>query len=520
MSERERFDDQVAAVDPGHQEIAGSEEHATGPSQALQRRIAQRAALRRSEQPEFQTTLDTLRAQDNVAGWLAAIPDGKHEQVRTQLLADRALRSWLLGSGTLLPDGAAYHSLLKLLHDGTGFSLACLRSAIDLLFGPGRIREQPLVDNAGTVQVGSGTVLPLERVFEPVSPGVEELQAALRQYQHVPRANIMSANIVFAKTYMLRVTTRHGVKYLGPQNTLVNKKHHFPVVTSSYIQGANMIVMKIASDGANLKADSNIASVNRTQAEDGSGQRPMSTFENHATHEVGHAVAARPVHKAPFDGATPNQWTARTWRWAGGSPEGYAASLGWTSDLDAKTFNLGNQDHVSGATIHRSLVALIDDKPFDTTALGDEQEFLEAAVSDPVLGRVSLIQRLDALGHSKADAYQMRFPLSPDVSRVHYPGQVADEAGSWQSVDAAAFRNKPSEYAGKSKFEYFAELYTAYFNGQTIPSAALPAMEALKTATPSELGAPQSGPAATPVADAAEDSQSVELNLNPEQQLA
>jgi hypothetical protein len=231
----------------------------------------------------------------------------------------------------------------------------------------------------------------------------------------------------------------------------------------------------------------------------------MTMFQNHATHEVGHAVGARTLQRDSYN-VSGDDWTMQYGGWAqNGSPDGYAEMCGWNAGWDAASYAVvdlvtSTSHTLSGRDIKGFLVGLVQfGRGFGhplAAMFGGVDAALKALTDNPVLKTSLLVwnvQSLSTLGNMPDMSYTISWGIDPGAAKVHF---FCTRWGNvWVTYDADCWRNKVSHYGVSSHKEMFAELYTAKFTGAGLPHAHNshdPAafFRALEQANPGELGLP------------------------------
>ena len=242
----------------------------------------------------------------------------------------------------------------------------------------------------------------------------------------------------------------------------------------------------------------------------------MTMFQNHATHEVGHAVGARQLHHGTYNIAG-DDWTRTYGNWAqNGTANGYATMCGWTAAMDTTNYSLRDATAtrsvtLPGAQIKAFLTGIIaGGKASQTghtlaTTFGSVDAALNLLSVHAALGGSLLVQNVVQLNTSVSNipdsSYIIPAGIAPGATKVHFFCTRWDN--KWVTYDAVCWRNKVSHYGVSSYKEMFAEMYVAKFSGAALSppnNGMTPAdfFNALQQADPTELGLPAYGGKGTP----------------------
>jgi hypothetical protein len=243
-------------------------------------------------------------------------------------------------------------------------------------------------------------------------------------------------------------------------------------------------------------------SVNRRNLgqSDASATPDMNRFQNHATHEVGHAVGARPLNTAPLNGQTPDAWTKSTYGWSdGGTEEGYARTLQFTASMDTTSYTL--RDGAVSVTVNGSVIRtllsgyakgnapsppeLID--AADTTKFASVDDVLAAIGNHATLKSNLMYRTVQYNGGSKGECFM--FPYGVASGAIHFYCTRWPDGEKWVKYNNNGYTEKPSHYAVSSYGEFFAEAYTTYYTGGRVSARLQPIFAALDTASASDFGA-------------------------------
>ncbi|MBW2255227.1 MAG: hypothetical protein JRI25_11585 [Deltaproteobacteria bacterium] len=423
--------------------------------------------------------------------------------------------------------------------NGEGYSLEQKFAGFAVLYGDGKLGragsdfDQPVkawTSNTGT----AGHIHFLHHV---VDPNDDAMTIMLEQYSAMPRNLIALCSQVMMTDY-------HQIKFVssGNPDQWLDASDNFVAAqasakqfakTTSFFTPQNVILYR--STDQHGTPDSRIANdlgtgtgagpwaVNRFGA--GQADAPaagnMSLFENHATHEMGHAVGARPFNKAPASGKSSNEYTKTTYGWddGGGTKEGYARTLGFTSTMDTTNYTLTEpiaptSVPTTGAVIRDFLAevaagntpapaALVDG---GTNKFIDAVEVMAAIGSHNTLKNSLIYKTVQANGGNKGNCHFFNQGLGAGASDVHFFS--TNYGDKWVKYKAECWNQRPSHYAVSAHYEFFAEAYAVYFTGGRAPAKLQTLLTALETAETTDFGnmtpgsatgaTTSSGPAGTP----------------------
>lgn len=473
------------------------------------------------------TLRETILAVRDDAGWIRSFRHHGNASLLLDMAADPALApglragiisetafGWLVGAlATPLADEAHARTLLDLYADGTGIPPA------------DKITTWRALYNARLAAPGEDLVFEWstllwshEKRYVAVQPSGAAMDLFFHQYGQLPRAHVDTASVVIMSSH-----TTHRVEPLIGDAYFVNDSDKeipapgdVPLPTSYYIGSRSAVAMR-SLDGSGKPdtgpvkhpgagwADQSPWAVNTPGTSPLSPAVPqaMSYFQNHATHEIGHAVGNRRFTGGGHD-TTPDAWAEGYAAWQpDGSAEDYARMLGFTEAMDDTTYTLSHDGgvttyEVDGDDLREFLTDMAEGEDVSGHDLVDEfgslANVFTALAAEPSLSGNRLVRTLKALqGSLPGRAYAFPQGIPAGQARVTFYSTRWDDR--WVSYDRAAYDGKPSHYAVSSPKEMFAELYTAYYSGGALPPAIGGSdpqafFDALDAADPAELGLP------------------------------
>lgn len=332
-------------------------------------------------------------------------------------------------------------------------------------------------------------------------------------YRQMPRAHIDTAkSVVFSQFYTVKKITGTTETFIGADNKPTAAPGLTPVTTSLYT-GSNDVVMR-AVDGAGnsdtrINADNFVGlpgqapgAVNRSRR--GLAAPDLTFFQNHATHEIGHAVGNRTLKVGKYN-IKGNDFAKQYAQWKdGGSAVDYARMLGFSGGLDMKIVKLTptggsgipSPKFYMGMQVREFLTGIVENGLASqsshrlATELGGPDAALNALQQDSAVSGTTLWKTVHQIkGDFPSGGWQ--FPHGIDNAPV--VTMRADKR--WQQYHGDAWRHRVSHYSMYSVGENFAEMYTArYTHGQIPPKIGNndPAdfFLHLTRAEPTELGLP------------------------------
>lgn len=443
----------------------------------------------------------TMRAVPPVSGWVTAFRTYNQPGLLLEFAADRALAAAMRPGLITPPDGYAWlvgavphpitieaHAtgLINLVRDGSGIAHEHLRQTFQALYTVPLARAGQNYTNEWSWFGGSAT-----ETYLAVDPDQAAMGLFFEQYGRIPRTHMNLA----VRITMVAFYTRFKSPWIGDDTWMDKDDNSVPAASrflpmpTSYYMNDNHILMRGAAGAA---TDTTAAPVTGrsgtafgtarsvdTQADlDRPGRTAaMNLFQNHATHEVGHAVGNRALRRDGLD-ISGDEWTRQYADWqTGGNATDYKRMLGWTDTLDRTRFTL---------TYGGSTLTLDGDDIADF--LTDIAGRGTGAVSGHRLTRTfgSVDNAMLAIGTAASAAatelyrtVSARYASMPadtyHLSGIGAATRVTYFCTRWGNryvnFKAEAWTNKVSHYSVSSYREMFAELYTAYYNGQPLPPA-------------------------------------------------
>ncbi len=455
------------------------------------------------------------------------------------------LRGALLGGGWTwllqalphpIPTQAQVDVLFKLYKDGTGVTLAEKYALWAALYKtPLRRRgEDVTMPWTNTSPPETGVVR-----WIAVDPSDTAMNLFFRQYGQMPRMHIDTASaVIMCNVYTVsktREVENHGVKTKTTafyQDTPTSKDNiipapgEIPMGTSSYGFN-NTIFMNATNSAGDVRTDINAddfvgkagaapGAVNRSKA--GLAKPDMSFFQNHATHEVGHAVAERVLKRGKYE-IKGNDFVKMYGQWKdGGSGLEYARMLGFTAGLDSKSFEIQTPASASGPPrrhtytgeeIRNFLTGIVEGGLAKQKAskiaveLGSPDVAFKKILEIADIGATVLAKTIDFnLANFPGAGWQFPHGINGETATV-----TMNTDGRWQQYHASIYNHRVSSYSTYSSGENFAEMYTSRYTNGTVPPAIgsnsmADFFNELTNADPAELGLAPAAPAAAPGAKA------------------
>lgn len=444
---------------------------------------------------------------------VAALP-AVQEPLRIAMLAQGGW-AWLLKNiPHPVPTQAQVDVVFKLYRDGSGIALADKYAIWAALYRTPLKRKgedvlMPWTNPDG--EVG-------EKRWIAVDPSDLTMNKFFQQYAQMPRTHVDTANaVIMCHVYTVKktrdVTAAGGAKtrethFYSDDDKVMAAPGEIAMGTSYYgynntlymkaTDGAGNPDMTINADDFKGKAGQAPGAVNRSKA--GLAEPDMAFFQNHATHEVGHAVGERTLKRGKYN-IKGNDFTRQYGQWKdGGSGLEYARMLGFGADLDWKMFEIfvsvsGPPQSYSGFEIRSFLTAIVEGGLASVKAsrlainLGSPEDALKRILSIADIGSTVLAKTIDSNKGGFPDVgWQFPHGINGETKLVT---MFADK--KWQQYHADVFNHRVSSYSTYSVGENFAEMYTArYTNGQIPP--AIGGMDIgdffneLTNADPAELG--------------------------------
>ena len=426
--------------------------------------------------------------------------------------------------------------VLALYGDGAGIPVATKRETFAALY-TATLRDA----SAGDYRTGSGSeadlgqdgrdalgiVVPAgtvisedwERWWNTVAPDGDAMDLLFQQFTTIPRTHVNLSDGVFFNSKNWYSVVLHvpavgadaaydvNAYWLSANNSYTSSAADGVIETdTSYYLGNNWIAMRALNtagavdgvddigdttyvDAAGDYQDTPYAVADRhTDPTDASQTERMSIFENHATHEVGHAVGAR-TFSYNRGGATVgplggNAWAEDYGAWthegAAGdaSPrEKWAAQFGWNKAAwDAKAYKLtkddGTEVDTTGLEIRDWFCDFAESPPRAAsgalgTKFGEDNAAVRAALAgyaggDPDFSSLGLMGRVR---YSPDNQFRFRDGFDSNPDNKVWLWCTRTSGGAWASYSVDNYYQQVSEYSLSSVGEMFAELYTAWFTG-------------------------------------------------------
>jgi len=447
--------------------------------------------------PNWFYWVTALQALDNAKAvlQLAATPGLAPDIARALTLANAW--SWFFVKLPKLPVPEADAQTLWQLWDVQGAVMT--ENALHMLFSA--LYTVPMRHSGQEVVLPQGGSL--EDHYHAVDPSKLAMQRFFERYRHMPRAHVDAASQIAVCDYYTRKDTDTD-EYLDDKDPVGRTKTPYPRGVGAMYTGSdtNTIIMEatwtlttINKDDFKGLAGEKAGAVNRS---DPTQVAPnMTFFENHAIHEVGHAIGARtnPKYKEKIDG---NAFAREYANWGKGNAKSYARMLGFTSSMDSKSYALpfDTTKAYDGDDIREFLTGIVEgglssqDASKLGKAAGSAKKALAAIGTDSELSGTALYKTVD---HSKDSfpgaGWQFPLGINGETKRVHMYN------GGWQAYDAAVFIDRVSSYSTSASGELFAEIYTEYYSHGKIPKpnnghSPKEFLDALNNASPEDLGIP------------------------------
>jgi hypothetical protein len=484
----------------------------------------------------------TMNALPSWGAWIAAFRTMNAWDLVLRLAADATLKanlragiiaktawSWLVRSVphpvSTQPHAAA---LLDLYGDGSGITLPDKHLTWTALYRTPLSRAGH--DHVYTWRGGFLNSTKYEKRYIAVDPNDDAMNLFFHSFRQLPRAHIDTASgVVMSNFYRIKSDPLVGSKQLWDDRsgwTQMAAPGQIPIGTSYYM-GDNWIVMRATATAGAVGAGGSVGTpdTGRIGSWSGSGTAVntpgkdplspvtpanMTMFQNHATHEVGHAVGARKLRHGTYNIAG-DDWAKTYGNWAqNGTANGYATMCGWTAAMDTTNYSLRDATAtrritLAGVQIKAFLTGIIGGGTASqaghtlATTFGSVDAALNLLSVHATLGGHLLVQnvvQLSAVSTLPDQSYIIPAGIDPGAAKVHFFCTRWDN--KWVSYDAVCWRNKVSHYGVSSYKEMFAEMYTAKFSGAALSppnNGMTPAdfFNALQQADPTELGLPAYG---------------------------
>ena len=471
-----------------------------------------------------ETLFAVTNAVVDYAGWASAI-EGHSAHDRLLLLAstDDHTADWraglLAGPGynwlvqavdKPISDDTLAKGLFNLYGDGSGINDADKVTTWDALYnadlkssGDNLVIEW----DAGSADFYDRT---RRTVYVALDPTGATMDLFFQTYKQIPRSHIDTASVVVMSHDRYRSQTKHrdgasiGGYEIWPEETIeefmdtdwnavANQAAATEDMGTSYYNSfANSIMIYSTSTVSGVADTGTISEVGTGDGRDAIGAG-ASWFENHAAHEVGHAVGNKRLVKDGIDD-TGDNYAKNYAEWAqNGDATGYARQHGWTATHDATSYTLSHgptTEDVLGLFVRNYLTGIVDGSGagwVNSVESNFGANGLDAIKSNAVLAGHALVQCVDAIkGIVPGEAYQLRQGVpSAQGGKVHlYSTRWGD---SWCTIKESAWNEKVSHYSVSSFKEMFAEIYTERYTGGGVPGGMQPFFDALDDAEPEDF---------------------------------
>lgn len=443
----------------------------------------------------------TLRAVPPESAWVSAFRRYNQPGLLLEFAADRALAAAMRPGLVTPPDGYIWligtqprpitidvhaRGLINLVRDGSGISHEHLRQTFQALYSAPLARAGQNYTDRYSYFGGSVT-----ETYLAVDPDQAAMGYFFEQFGRIPRTHINLASGIT----MVAFYTRFKSPWIGSDSWLDKDGNEVPAASrfirmpTSYYMGDNHILMQglAASGGATSAAPQTgvsgtafgtARSVDTQTNRDRPGATSaMNLFQNHATHEVGHAVGNRPLRRDGFD-ISGDEWTRQYADWqTGGNATDYKRMLGWTAALDSTRFTLtysGSTLTMDGDDIAEFMTKIAERGTSSVSShrlvrtFGSVDNAILAIGTAPAAAATALYRTVSTYYNGMpSDTYH--------ISGIGTSTRVTYFCTRWGNryvnFKGEAWTSKVSHYAVSSYREMFAELYTAYYNGQPLPPA-------------------------------------------------
>ena len=321
--------------------------------------------------------------------------------------------------------------------------------------------------------------------YNAVDPNDDAMKFFFEQLRTIPRAHVDTATSVLMCDYwtLTKTVTTGTVKttrFEDGSGNAIPSPGHVAMTTSWYFREDNIIVMKTNASGAPdtgfdnekflRKPGQGPGSVRRARA----GRPDMNVFQNHVSHETGHAVGERTLKRGPYQ-MTGNTFAEKygQWKKGGGNAEGYARMLGFTSGMDALPYFISDRKPrpraraFMGSEVRKFLTSIAQGglssqagHPL-ATFFGGVALALDVIKLEPTLKNNTLFKTVEEQRNDFPFATS-KFPYGiGSADKVHFFRQ-----GQWWTYHGEVWHKRVSHYSVSSPGENFAEMYTQkYTNG-------------------------------------------------------
>lgn len=404
--------------------------------------------------------------------------------------------AWLLRSVPHpVPTQAQVDVLFKLYGDGSGIKIDDKYAMWDAIYRA-PLKRKGNDDVASWTDTSKGEVG--SKTFIGVDPSHEAMNLFFQQYGQMPRTHVDTADaVVFCNVWKMQKT----FDVPGPDGKITKKTDWYDdqnkitttpeqkMGTSFYWGYTNKVYMRATNPSGDVDtrlntddfvglAGETAGAVNRSKQ--GLANPDMTFFQNHATHEVGHAVGNRTLKRGKYN-VTGNDFCKQYGQWKdGGSGLDYARMLGFGPDLDSRTFDIRETasgtprvQRFSGTEIREFLTGIVQGGLASqagtnlATKIGSPKKALDAILQLSDVASTVLAMTVKENETSFPGAgWQFPHGINGEQKTVT---MFAD--GRWQQYHATLYNHRVSSYSTYSVGENFAELYTARYTNGSVPPA-------------------------------------------------
>jgi hypothetical protein len=308
--------------------------------------------------------------------------------------------------------------------------------------------------------------------YNVVAPSDAAARGFMKALRPIPRSQVAIAPIVFSDKYWDETQT--GPSWAGPEKSLG---------TSFFWQGTTVIHAKPGGE-------MNMVIINRDALGDGTafgggstvptGMDPLTYFQNHVRHEVGHAVGERPIGTMTQSG---NNFATAYAGWTASNQSSFLSAM-WTPVAEPLTgwprldFG-GGAVQVTDADVQAWLVGILATKaqvagPIRTGTKTLRQKL--AVISGSLWGTQTLVAYLNAIGGGNdpariADGAYQFTGFTPGTPVHIYATRFGDQFATYSKAAFDALHTSTGWYSLSSPAETFAEVYTRKYSGAGVPTA-------------------------------------------------
>ncbi len=311
----------------------------------------------------------------------------------------------------------------------------------------------------------------LRERYQVVAPSDVAARGFMQAVRPIPRSQVALAPIVFSDKYWDE--TQAGTTWSGPEKALT---------TSFYWQGTTVIHAKPGGE-------MNTAIINRDSAGTGTafgggstvpaGMSPLTYFQNHVRHEVGHAVGERRIGTMTTTG---NAFATAYAGWAASSQASFLAAM-WSAVAEPLTgwpsLDFGSGPVVvTDAQVQAWLVGILATKSEVAGPVKNGADALRdklATITGSIWGSQELVKYLNAVGGGNSptsiqdSAYQFT-GYTPGTPVHIYSTRFDDQFATYSKAAYTALHTSTGWYSLSSPPETFAEVYTRKYSGAGVPA--------------------------------------------------